>query len=101
MASNISETAFYLTFTALLGMLVSGYVLIANIVSEALNTLVELMEAIVPVYVLSLGFSTGQASAVSVYQTIAMGILFVEKIIQTIIRTVKDLRHFLNGPTIN
>lgn len=85
MASNISETAFYLTFTALLGMLVSGYVLIANIVSEALKTLVELMEAIVPVYVLSLGFSTGQASAVSVYQTIAMGILFVEKIIQTII----------------
>ena len=84
-SSNISETAFYLTFTALLGMLVSGYVLIANIVTEALSALLELMEAIVPVYVLSLGFSTGQASATGAYQIIAMAITFVEKIIQTIV----------------
>ena len=79
--SNISETSFYLTFTALLGMLVSGYVLIANIVTETLNRLLELMEAIVPVYVLSLSFSTGQASATGAYQIIAMAIIFVEKII--------------------
>lgn len=78
---NIGETGFYLTFTAMLGMLVAGYAIAANFVVKALNQLLELMEAIVPVYILSLGFASGQTTAVGVYQIVTLVIVFVEKII--------------------
>lgn len=82
---NVSDTGFYLAFTALLGMLMAGYLITANMVSLALDKLIELMEAIVPVYILSLGFASGQSSAGGFYQVTTLAIVFVEKIIQTII----------------
>lgn len=85
LSGNIADTGFYLTFTALIGMLAAGYLVTANMVAEALNNLIELMEAIVPVYILSLGFASGQSTATGFYQVTALAIIFVEKIIQTIV----------------
>ncbi len=82
---NISETGFYITFTALMGVMVAGYHIVADMVFKALDRLIELMEAIVPVYVLSVGFASGQSSAVGFYQIVALIIIFVEKILQTVI----------------
>ncbi|MGN0374327.1 MAG: stage III sporulation protein AE [Butyrivibrio sp.] len=84
-SGSISDTGFYLAFTALLGVLVAGYSIAANMILEALNKLIELMEAIVPVYILSLGFASGQTTATGFYQVTALAITFVEKIIQTVI----------------
>lgn len=84
-AGNISETGFYITFTTLMGVMVAGYHIAADMVYGALEKLIELMEAIVPVYVLSVGFASGQSSAAGFYQVVALIIIFVEKIIQTII----------------
>lgn len=84
-SGKISETGFYITFTAILGMLVAGYQIAANLVIEALGRLLELMEAMVPVYVLSVGFSAGQTTATSVYQIIALVILLIQKVIITVI----------------
>lgn len=84
-AGNISETGFYITFTALMGVMVAGYHIAADMVYKALDRLIELMEAIVPVYVLSVGFASGQSSAVGFYQAVALIIIFVEKILQTVI----------------
>ena len=78
---NISDTGFYLTFTAMLGMLVAGYSIAAQMVTEALGKLLELMEAIVPVYILSLGFASGQTTATGVYQIIAIVIVLIQQII--------------------
>lgn len=82
---SVSDTGFYLAFTALLGMLMAGYLVTANMIQEALDKLIELMEAIVPVYILSLGFASGQGSAGGFYQVTALAIIFVQKIIQTVI----------------
>ena len=78
---NIADTGFYLTFTAILGMLVAGYAIVANLVVSAIGRLLQLMEAIVPVYILSVGFAAGQSTALGVYQIIAMVIVFIEQII--------------------
>lgn len=84
-AGNISETGFYITFTALMGVMVAGYHIAADMVYDALDKLIELMGAIVPVYVLSVGFASGQSSAAGFYQVVALIIIFVEKILQTVI----------------
>lgn len=78
---NVSDTGFYLTFMAMLGMLVAGYSIAAEMVTKALGKLLELMEAIVPVYILSLGFSSGQTTATGVYQIIALVIVLIQQII--------------------
>ncbi len=82
---NVADTGFYLTFTAILGMLVAGYALAASLVTKALEQLLELMEAIVPVYVLSLGFAAGQTTATGVYQIIVLVIVLIQKIILTVV----------------
>jgi hypothetical protein len=65
----------------MLGMLVAGYSIAAQMVTEALSRLLELMEAIVPVYILSLGFASGQTTATGVYQIIALVIVLIEQVI--------------------
>ena len=84
-SGNISETGFYITFTTLMGVMVAGYHIASDMVYGALDRLIELMEAIVPVYVLSLGFASGQSSATGFYQVVALIIIFVEKILQTVL----------------
>ena len=85
LSGNISETGFYITFMLLMGTLMAGYVVTANLVSEAMDKLLEFMEAVVPVYTLSVGFSTGQASAVSFYEVISIVIVLIQKLLKDFI----------------
>ena len=60
---SIAQTGFYITFMLLMGTLMSGYVIAADLVTDAMNSLLEFMEAVVPIYTLSVGFAAGSSSA--------------------------------------
>lgn len=85
LSGNISETGFYIAFMLLMGTLMAGYVITANLVMEAMDRLLEFMEAVVPVYTLSVGFSTGQASAAAFYEVISIVIVLIQKLLKDFI----------------
>ena len=78
---SISQTGFYITFMLLMGTLMSGYVIAANLVTEAMNSLLEFMEAVVPVYTLSVGFAAGSSSAASFYSMVTILIVIIQKLL--------------------
>lgn len=83
--NGVSETGFYVTFMALISSLTAGYMLTAEIVTSAMDKLIELISAIVPVYILSVGFSAGQTSALAFYEVITIVIVLIEKVLQSVI----------------
>ena len=85
LSGKISETGFYITYMMLISALTAGYAIIADMVRETLTNLTSLMDAITPVYILSIGFSTGQTSAAAFYRVIVMIISLVEKILTGVV----------------
>lgn len=82
LSNDISGTGFYITFIMLMCLLTAGYAVTAAMVSAALDRLLELMEAVVPVYVLSLGFASGTASASAFYQVITIVIVLIQHLLK-------------------
>ena len=83
--NTTSEVSFYLVLMLLMCTLAAGYKIAARIVVSTLEVIIELMNAIVPVYVVSVGFVAGSNSACSLYQIIAIVIAFVEKFMRDFI----------------
>ena len=65
----------------LMGTLMSGYVIAADLVTDAMNSLLEFMEAVVPIYTLSVGFAAGSSSAASFYSIITILIVIIQKLL--------------------
>lgn len=82
---KITETGFYIVMLTMLTLLLAGYRVTAELVTKTMNRLLELMEAITPVYVLSIGFSTGQNTASGFYQVVIILISIIEKIMLGVI----------------
>lgn len=85
LSGSISDTGFYITYILLLGTLSAGYGVLASMITEAIKSLLELMEAIIPVFILSIGFASGQSSAMAFYQVVVIIIIFIEKILLSVI----------------
>lgn len=83
--SQISETAFYVTYMLLMTILTASYVVAADIVSSALRTLIEFMNALVPVYIMAISFSAGSSSALAFFEFSVVIIAIVEKIILNVL----------------
>lgn len=81
LSGKISGTGFYITYISLISALTAGYGIMADMITETMERLTELMNAIVPVYTLSVGFSAGQASAGGFYRIIVIIISIIEKIL--------------------
>lgn len=85
LSGSISDTGFYITYILLLGTLSAGYGVLAVMITNAIKSLLELMESIIPVFILSIGFASGQSSAMAFYQVVVIIIIFIEKILLSII----------------
>lgn len=82
LSGGISNTGFYITFMLLMCLLTAGYAVTASMVGAALDRLLEFMEAVVPAYVLSIGFAAGTASATAFYQVITIVIVLIQNFLK-------------------
>ena len=82
LTGEISETGFYVVFMLLLNALITGYVSMAYMINKAMGLLIDGMNVIVPVYVLSLGFASGASSATAFYGLISLIIAIIENLIK-------------------
>lgn len=81
LSGKISETGFYITYMSLVVSILAGYSVAATLIKKTMERLTGLMEAITPVYILSIGFSTGESSATAFYQVIIIIITLIERIL--------------------
>lgn len=81
LSGRVSETGFYITYMSLIVSIMTGYTVIANLVKGTIGKLIQLMEAITPVYIISIGFSTGESSASAFYQVFVIVITLIERVL--------------------
>lgn len=82
LSSGGSKSGFYITYLLLMSALITGYVMTANLVTEAMDYLMELMETMVPTYITALSVCSGVSSANAFYSIFAITISLTQKILR-------------------
>lgn len=79
--NQVSETGYYITYLLLFGLLISTFITASNIAIGALNSILSFMKALVPAYMMSIGFCIGSATSLAYYEAALMLITLVDFII--------------------
>lgn len=74
--SYISELCFVLVYIELMVLLMKSFLAISELLNGTLNNIVEFMKMLIPVYCMSLVFSTGVSTAAGIYE-MTFGIIFI------------------------
>ncbi len=70
--SQISDISFYAVYTLMLTILMKSFVAVTSIAQDAVNALIEFMQALVPAYYLALTVAGKTSTALIFYQVILM-----------------------------
>lgn len=72
--NQVSETGFYVTYLLMFGLLISSFIMASRIAATTINSILDFMKALIPAYMLSVGFCTGTTSSL-VYYEAALGLI--------------------------
>ncbi|HHT96449.1 MAG TPA: stage III sporulation protein AF [Clostridiales bacterium] len=75
---QVSETGYYVIYLLLFTILITTFISASYIVSEALESVIIFMKALVPTYFIAVGLSTGVGSSVVFYEMSLIIISFTE-----------------------
>ena len=79
--SEMSETGFYVTYMLMVTILTGGFLVMSDMVKEAVLRIVTFMNALVPAFLLSIGVASGSMSAAGFSGVMLMAIGIIEKLI--------------------
>jgi len=79
--SSVADTAFYVSYVMLYGVLASTFYGAYQITSEAVGHITELMKVIVPSYCIAITFGSGTTTSVYWYEAIMVLITLVEMVL--------------------
>lgn len=86
----IRENGFYITYLIMTALLMSSFYLIFQVAVETVEDILQIMEALIPTYMVAVGFSSGVTSSVVLQEGMVMGMTSVswgvEKIVFPIIQ---------------
>lgn len=83
--SEMSETGFYVTYILMITILTGGFIVMSDMVREAVLRIITFMNALVPAFLLSVGVAAGSMSAAGFSGVILMAIGIIEKLILSFI----------------
>lgn len=83
--SQAAETGFFVTYLLLYGILAAAYMTVAQIAGQALTSLLEFMKVMVPVYSVSVAFSTGAGTSAVIYQAVLVLITVVDVVLLKVV----------------
>lgn len=83
--SGVADTAFYVSYVMLYGVLASTFYGAYEITSEAIYHITELMKVLVPSYCIAIVFGSGTTTSVYWYESILMLITLVETVLQKVV----------------
>lgn len=81
----ISENGFYITYLIMTALLMSSFTLICQVAEETVVEILNIMEALIPAYMMAVGLSSGATSSVVLQEGMVMGITAVSWGIQRIV----------------
>lgn len=81
----ISENGFYITYLIMTALLMSSFYLIYQVAEDTVTDLLQIMEALIPVYMMAVGFSSGITSSAVLQEGMVLGISAVSWGIQRIV----------------
>lgn len=81
----ISENGFYITYLIMTALLMSSFSLIYQVAEETVVEILNIMEALIPAYMMAVGLSSGITSSVVLQEGMVMGITAVSWGIQKIV----------------
>ncbi len=79
--SQISKTGFYMYFLILMVLLMKSYLLMDEILKQVLEQTVEIMQAVIPAFCMTMVFASAQTTAAVFYQIAAAVIWLVERLL--------------------
>lgn len=79
--NNVSETGYYITYLLLFSLMISTFIAASMIAVTAINSILDFMKALVPSYLMSVGFCTGSTTSLMYYEAALMLITLVDFII--------------------
>lgn len=86
----IRENGFYITYLIMTALLMSSFYLIFQVAVETVEDILQIMEALIPTYMVAVGFSSGVTASVALQEGMVMGMTSVswgvEKIVFPIIQ---------------
>lgn len=83
--NNVSETGYYITYLLLFALMISTFIAASKIAVAAINSILDFMRALVPAYLMSVGFCTGSTTSLMYYEAALMLITLVDFIIIKIV----------------
>ena len=106
--SQASETGFFVTYLLLYGILTTAYMTVAKIAETTMEQLLEFMKVMIPVYSVSVAFSTGAGTSAVIYQTVLVLITIVDAILLRVVLPIIHLymmammaNHLTNDNTLS
>lgn len=79
--SQISRTGFYMYFLILMVLLMRSYFLMDELLQQVLEQTVEIMQAVIPAFCMTMVFASAQTTAVVFYQIAVAVIWLVERLL--------------------
>lgn len=83
--SQASETGFFVTYLLLYGILATAYMTVSNIAQTTMKQLLEFMKVLIPVYSVSVAFSTGAGTSAVLYQMVLILITVVDALLLRVV----------------
>lgn len=75
--NHVSETGYYITYLLLFSLLISTFILASRIATETIGSVLNFMKALVPTYLMVVGFCTGSGTSLVYYEAALMLITLV------------------------
>lgn len=70
----ISENGFYITYLIMTALLMSSFYLIYQVAEDTVTDLIQIMEALIPTYMMAVSFSSGVTSSAILQESMVLGI---------------------------
>lgn len=96
---QVAETGFYLTYTLLMTLLMSSFVMTASIVTNVLNALTGFMKVLLPTFCLALTFTTGSLLSGAYYELMMLAIALADWVMAAVL--VKLIQVYILTSLVN
>lgn len=83
--TQVAETGFFVTYLLMFGILAAAYMTGAQVAGNVIRKLLEFMKVLVPVYSMSVAFSTGVSTSAVLYQMVLVLITLVDVVLLKIV----------------
>lgn len=96
---QVAETGFYLTYTLLMTLLMSSFVMTASIVTDVLSALTGFMKVLLPTFCLTLTLTTGSLLSGAYYELMMLAIALADWVMAAVL--VKLIQVYILTALVN